>query len=600
MRKLFRWSQISVSLQQAKTLSLDWLDALKLNWYLAPLSFVLTMSRNIIVGLIPAANAWLLRTVLLMVVAHASFLLLLLLTSGLVATSLLQSLEMQHLDGYSQRKSSLFVIRKLLIVLRSWPAIRFEEEERVTRLTRIRRDSTCPSAIATATGKLLGATTVFISFLGILWHISPSIALLGTIIGVPVIGVAAHVSALEFSVEEKQAKRQRFADYLASIISVPRLAKETKVFQSGTFLLKEWYELSSVLIREALSASFRVTILEVLTLTAGLAIFSWFLFQLIGLVETRQLSSALFIALIPFAISLLQTMDEARLATKSLIKGLYSWNRCKEVLATESREGQQAVRQQGELREGALHVQLQSVSFRYPGETGWCLEDITLEVFPGETLALVGVNGSGKTTLAQLIAGIYEPECGSVTYNNIALQQVSHAERARRIAFVFQSPIKYPASTLENISSLRSLESETLSQLYDRIQILQLSPTIHHLKLSMGYSDGTDISGGQWQKIALARALVDTRASLFLLDEPTASLDPETEVEVFRLFRRLTQGSTRIIISHRLGFAREADRIAVLDHGKLREVGSHQQLIERNDLYAQMYAAQSAWYAGKG
>ncbi|HLG63336.1 MAG TPA: ABC transporter ATP-binding protein [Ktedonosporobacter sp.] len=600
MRKLFRGSQISVSLQQAKTLSLDWLDALKLNWYLAPLSFVVTMSRNIIVGLIPAANAWLLRTVLLMVVAHASFLLLLLLTTGLVATSLFQSLEMQHLDGYSQRKSSLFVIRKLLAVLRSWPVIKFEEEERVTRLTRIRRDSTCLSAIATATGKLLGATTVFLSFLGILWHISPSIALLGVIIGVPVIVVAARVSALEFSVEEKQAKRQRFADYLASIISVPRLAKETKVFQSGTFLLKEWYELSSALIREALSASFKVTILEVLTLAAGLAIFSWFLFQLIGLVETRQLSSALFIALIPFAISLLQTMDEARLATKSLVKGLYSWNRCKEVLATESRKGQQPVRQQRVLREGALHVQLQSVSFRYPGGAERCLEDVTLEVVPGETLALVGVNGSGKTTLAQLIAGIYEPECGSVIYNNVSLQQVSHAERARRIAFVFQSPIKYPASTLENISSFRSLESETLSQLYDRIQILQLSPTINHLKLSMGYSDGTDISGGQWQKIALARALVDTRASLFLLDEPTASLDPETEVEVFRLFRRLTQGSTRIIISHRLGFAKEADRIAVLDHGKLREVGSHQQLIEHDDLYAQMYAAQSAWYAGKG
>lgn len=240
-------------------------------------------------------------------------------------------------------------------------------------------------------------------------------------------------------------------------------------------------------------------------------------------------------------------------------------------------------------------VTFDNVSFAYP-DGRRALSNINFTWKPGERIAIVGANGSGKTTLIKLLCGFYPPTSGHILINNTPLEKIDLESWRAMISPVLQDFSPYYFTVKENILMGEThLNKEHLDQVIQTCQLRSLIDSLpedleHKLGQAFG---GTDLSGGQWQKIAIARALYK-EAPLYLLDEPTAALDPLTEYEIFQLFDHITRGKQVIFVTHRLGSITMADRILLLDKGRLLAEGSHSQLMEHSALYQQMFEAQAS------
>ncbi|NLZ44105.1 MAG: ATP-binding cassette domain-containing protein, partial [Clostridia bacterium] len=254
-------------------------------------------------------------------------------------------------------------------------------------------------------------------------------------------------------------------------------------------------------------------------------------------------------------------------------------------------------------------IVLENVSFRYPGAETDCLSDISLEVRPGETIAIVGENGAGKTTLVRLMIGLYLPATGSVRIGGVDTRDVSAASVYRGISAVFQRYQKYQMTLGENIQISDLQAPAGLETTFTEICAERRESAAAKAGLDMdekcfprGYEtmlsrefDGVELSGGQWQRVAIARGFYRAHG-LIVLDEPTAAIDPLEETKIYRQFMEMARNKTAVIVTHRLGSARIADRIVVLDKGKITGIGTHDELIRAGGKYAQMFSAQAKWY----
>jgi ATP-binding cassette, subfamily B, bacterial len=238
-------------------------------------------------------------------------------------------------------------------------------------------------------------------------------------------------------------------------------------------------------------------------------------------------------------------------------------------------------------------IAFRDVSFGYPGSERTVLAGLDLVVPAGTSLAIVGQNGAGKTTLAKLLCRLYDPINGSVRVDGVDLRTIELASWRRRLAAVFQDFVRFELSLRDNVDPAGEASE-------DDIRAALRDAGAEHLAeldtpLAKGYSGGTDLSGGQWQRVALARALCGVRrgAGLVLLDEPTAHLDVRGEAEVFDRVLRATREVTTILISHRFSTVRHADRICVLEHGRVIELGSHDELMALGGRYKTMFELQA-------
>jgi ABC-type multidrug transport system fused ATPase/permease subunit len=235
--------------------------------------------------------------------------------------------------------------------------------------------------------------------------------------------------------------------------------------------------------------------------------------------------------------------------------------------------------------------------FTYPGSARTIIDGISLVIPAGQRVAIVGENGAGKTTLLKLLLGLYEPDAGTVTFDGVPLRDTPLADRQRRLAAVFQQFTRYPLTLEENVRLGTGADGRDLDGVltmagmdaYVRDQPGGMSTV---LSPDLG---GVDLSGGQWQRLAIARAGYRD-ADVLALDEPTAALDPMAEVDIFRRFAQLAEGRTTLLVSHRLGMARLADRILVIEHGRVIEDGTHDGLRQDGGRYAEMWAMQARWY----
>jgi ATP-binding cassette subfamily B protein len=244
--------------------------------------------------------------------------------------------------------------------------------------------------------------------------------------------------------------------------------------------------------------------------------------------------------------------------------------------------------------------EFRNVSFSYPGSPRLILDTLNFHLRPGERVALIGENGQGKTTIVKLITRLYDPTEGQILLDGVDLREYSLEDLYREIGVIFQDFMRYEMTARENIAvgqiekldDLKLLQTASRKSLAD--EVVAKLPLEYEQMLGRRFDGGVDLSGGEWQKIALARAYL-REAQLLILDEPTA-LDARSEFEVFHRFAELTAGKMALFISHRFSTVRMADRIVVLENGKIAEEGSHDQLSRLGGRYAEMFEMQAASY----
>ena len=247
-------------------------------------------------------------------------------------------------------------------------------------------------------------------------------------------------------------------------------------------------------------------------------------------------------------------------------------------------------------------VRFEGVSFTYPGASRPALEDIDLHIHPGESLALVGENGSGKTTLIKLLTRLYRPTRGRILLDGLPLDKWDEDALRQRIGVIFQDFSRYQFVVGENIGvgDVHHFENEQRwREAADKGMakaIVEDLPAGYATQLGKWFKDGQELSGGQWQKIALSRAFMRTEADILVLDEPTAAMDARAEAQIYEHFRNLTRKRMAILISHRFSTVRLASQIVVIENGHIIERGSHEKLMEQDGHYARLFSLQAAGY----
>lgn len=248
-----------------------------------------------------------------------------------------------------------------------------------------------------------------------------------------------------------------------------------------------------------------------------------------------------------------------------------------------------------------VKLELKNVWFKYPGMEKWALKEINLTVEPGKSLALVGENGAGKTTLIKLICGFYQPTKGQILVNGYDLTRLNKKNYRKHIGVIFQDFTAFNLTARENIGFGKVEEVGNLNKVKKAAQkagadaIIENLPKKYKTILGRVFEGGVQLSIGEWQKLALARAFMND-APLLILDEPTAAVDAKTEYHIFKRFEEMTQEKSVILISHRFSTARIADRIVVVHKGKVAEEGTHRELLKAGGKYAELFSLQAEGY----
>ncbi|MDF2538737.1 MAG: transporter ATP-binding protein [Herbinix sp.] len=247
------------------------------------------------------------------------------------------------------------------------------------------------------------------------------------------------------------------------------------------------------------------------------------------------------------------------------------------------------------------NIEFINVSFQYPNTENYILKDFSLKLEKNRHYAFVGINGAGKTTITKLLTGMYDNFDGEILINGKSIREYNQAHLKGLFAVVYQDLAKYYITMKDNIALGNLVETDNETKIRDAANMIGLKEVIDKLKDGINSwvgkikQGGIDLSGGEWQRVAIARALYNP-AQIRILDEPTAALDPVAESNIYELFGRISAGKSSIFITHRLGAAKLADEIIVIDEGRVKEKGNHEMLLKQKGIYAEMFEVQRSWY----
>ena len=394
--------------------------------------------------------------------------------------------------------------------------------------------------------------------------------------------------------------RLRHAYYLRSVALEPGAAKETRVFGLSGWLVagyrQRWlHEMTDIWRARREGWVLSVAVIVGLASVEGLAIGRVALGATSGHLAVGH---AVVVAQAVLGAAVLGTYNEAHWLLSECARAL---SKIEEVEAhgTAATVAMDGIGQAEGLPRTA--IRFEGVRFSYPGSVDAVFESLDLEIEAGRSLAIVGANGAGKTTLVKLLCRLYDPVDGRVTVDGLDLRDIDPAAWRRRIAAVFQDYVQFELSAYDNVAYGSLANRHDAEAVVETAALAGATELISDLAagwdtpLSREFSDGAQLSGGQWQRLALARALFAVRsgAGVLILDEPTAALDVRGEAEVYERFLELTRGVTTVVISHRFSTVRRADRIVVIDAGRVTEQGSHDELIAAGGQYAAMYWLQA-------
>lgn len=439
-----------------------------------------------------------------------------------------------------------------------------------------------------------------IAIAGLLLALHWSVLAVLVIATVPGIFVRLRYADKLYNWKRDRTSSERQAWYFHSLLTGDQQAKEIRLFGLGKLLMGRFRDLRRILRRERIDMATKKSAADLSTQLAG----NFALFGAFGYIAYRTAAGLITIGDLIMYYAAFQRGQQLLQGLLQSLAALYEDNlflaNLDEFLDVPVKvlEPARPVPVPSPIRKGLV---FENVSFDYPTGTRKVLDDICLEIRPGETIALVGENGAGKTTLVKLLCRLYDPTAGRITLDGIDLASFAAAELRRQISVVFQDYGRYHLSARENIwfgnTELSPGHEDIISaaRRSGADEVIRSLPKGYDTVLGKWFEDGEELSIGQWQKVALARAFW-REAPIVILDEPTSALDAKAEYEVFKKFHQLAAGRTAIIISHRLSTVKMADRVYVMEQGRLIEDGTHDQLVRRGGAYAKLFETQARYY----
>jgi ATP-binding cassette subfamily B protein len=494
-----------------------------------------------------------------------------------------------------QRVNEMILEKALTLELRH-----FEDSEFYDKLTRARREaSTRPLSLVMRSFGLVQNGIALVSYATLLWQFSPWAVLVLLLAGLPSFIAEAKFSGDAFRLFRWRSPETRMQMYLETVLAREDHAKEVKLFGLGPLLLDRYRSIFRKVFREDRALTIRRDswgfCLGLISTAAFYAAYAWIAVNAVrGNISLGQMT---------MYVLLFRQGQAAVSSSLAAIGGMYEDNLYLSTLydyldtPVDTPTGSATAGP-----EPGTGVRFENISFTYPGASEPAVRDVSLHLRPGQSLALVGENGSGKTTLIKLLTRLYVPTAGRITLDGLDLAQWNPMALRRRVAVIFQDFARYQLKVGENIGVGDVEHFEDEARWREAAELATASPFVADLpagfqtQLGKWFKDGRELSGGQWQKIALARAFIREGADILVLDEPTAAMDARAEAQVFEQFRELARERMVILISHRFSTVRMADQILVVQGGQILERGDHDALMALGGHYAHLFTLQARGY----
>ncbi|MEH1794295.1 MULTISPECIES: ABC transporter ATP-binding protein [unclassified Nostoc] len=506
----------------------------------------------------------------------------------LICQSLLRAL-------LGQRVNVLILEKALTLDLRQ-----FEDSEFYDKLTNARREASVrPLSLVSRTFGLVQNALSLITYGVLLVHFSIWAVVVLILAAMPVFIAETKFAGEGFRLFSWRAAETRQQHYLENLLAREDFVTEIKLYQLGEMLLGRYRNLFDQLYGEDRDLTLRRGVwgylLGLVSTGAFYLAYAWIVLETVrGKISLGDMTMYLTVfrqgqSTFSNALTSIGGMYEDNLYLSNLYDFLEeevpkSWG--KATIGLNPQDG----------------IRFENVSFTYPGSSKPALTNISLHLKPREKLAIVGENGSGKTTLIKLLTRLYTPDSGRIVLDGLDLQEWDVDVLRRRIGVIFQNFVRYQFTVGENIGvgDVEHLENKTYWQTAAEKGMAQSFidqlPQSFQTQLGRWFKGGQELSGGQWQKIALSRAFMRSQADILVLDEPTSAIDAQAEFEIFNHFRAITQNQMVLLISHRFSTVRMADKILVIENGEVIEQGTHEELLHLGGRYAKLFMLQAAGY----
>jgi len=478
--------------------------------------------------------------------------------------------------------------------------VHFEDSEFYDKMNQARSEASLrPLSLVTRTFGLFQSALSLVTYGGLLLNFSIWAVVVLLVAALPAFIAETRFAGEAFRLFRWRSPETRQQHYLETLIAREDYAMEVQLYQLGPMMLQRYRNIFDQLYGEdrdlTIRRGFWGYLLGLLSTATFYAAYGWIVLEAIG--------GRISLGDMTMYLMVFRQGQSTFSAALTSIGGMYEDNLYLSNLY-EFLE-QDVPKPHGKLTKGVIPgdgIRFENVSFTYPGGSKPVLNGISLHLKPGEKLAIVGENGSGKTTLIKLLTRLYTPDSGRILLDGRDLEEWDINVLRRRIGVIFQNFVRYQFTVGENVGvgDVDYLEDkprwEIASDKGMARPFIEALPESFGTQLGRWFKGGQELSGGQWQKIALSRAFMRTGADILVLDEPTAAMDAEAEVRIFDHFRTITQNQMVVLISHRFSTVRMADKIVVMAGGELIEQGTHEELLKLGGRYARLFSIQAAGY----